>query len=179
MNRLPLATLALASLFAFAVHAQGLKLPDAKPAEAKQEPSAAPAPGPGPGQEPDPKIIEEIMACLAPGLSEDWKRTWIVIREANRDKTGKERLYVGTFHYATDDSDLKGKWVQPCSQEKIVEGVGKLNAYLPGNQQRWTAATFTFYRDGRFQASYDYTLPKPAAKPAAKPAPKKKQEAAK
>jgi len=176
MKRLPLAALVLASLFAFAVHAQqGLKLPEAKPAETKPEPAAAPAPGPG--QEPDPKIVEDIMNCLAEGLPPDWKHAWFVIREAERDKTGKERLYIGRFFVATDEADRKGKPLQTCGATRILTNVGKLNEYLPANQQRWTGATFNFYRDGRFEVAYDYTPPKPAAK--SKPAAKKKQDPAK
>ena len=175
MNRLPLPTFVLASLFAFAVHAQGLKLPDAKPAETTPAPAAAATPGPG--QEPDPKIVEEIMNCLAEGLPPDWKRAWFIIREAERDKSGKERVYIGRFFVATDENDRKGKPLQTCGPNRIVTAVGKLNEYLPANQQRWTGATFNFYRDGRFDVAYDFTPPKPAAK--AKPAAKKKQEAAK
>jgi hypothetical protein len=175
MNRLSLATLTLVTLFAFAVHAQDPQKPEAKPAaDAKQEPSAVPPPGPG--QEPDPKIVEGIMSCLAEGLTEDWKRAWFVIRETGRDKTGKTRKYEGNFFFATDLKDRKGKRLQTCGPEKILEGVGRLNEYLPGNQQRWTGATFNFYRDGRYEVSYDFTPPKPAA---AKPAAKKKQETAK
>ena len=174
MHRTFPAVLVLIALFSAAAHAQDPQKPAEKPAaDATQEPAAAPRPGPG--QEPDPKIIDDLVGCLATGLTEDWKRAWIVIREADRDKAGNERIYVGTFFYATDLNDRKGKKLQVCSHTKILEGVGKLNDYLPANQQRWTAATFNFYRDGRFEASYDYTPPKPAAKPAAK----KKPEAAK
>lgn len=174
MNRLPVFTFFLATLFAFAVHAQD---PQKPAAETAQEPAAAPRPGPG--QEPDPKIIEGIMNCLAPGLPPDWKRAWFAINESARDKTGKERTYVAVFFYATDDKDSKGEKLQTCGAAQILEGVGKLNEYLPANQQRWTGAKFTFHRDGRYEVAYDYTPPKPAAKPAAKPTAKKKQETAK
>jgi hypothetical protein len=178
MHRKLLAALLSGALFAAAALAQDPQKPAEKPAaEATQGPTSVPPPGPG--QEPDPKIIGDLMDCLATGLTEDWKRAWMVIREADRDKTGNERICVGTFFYATDLNDRKGKKLQVCSHTKILEGIGKLNDYLPGNQQRWTAATFNFYRDGRFEASYDYTPPKPKAKPPAKPAAKKKQETAK
>jgi hypothetical protein len=175
MIRTLLAALILGALFAATtVRAQAPQNPDAKPtADAKQEP-AAPA-APRPGDQPDPKIIEDLMGCLATGLTEDWKRAWFVIRETGRDKTGKDRRYEGNFFYATDVNDRKGKRLKICGPEKILEGVGKLNEYLPGDQQRWTGATFSFYRDGRFEVAYDFTPPKPAAKPAAK----KKQEAGK
>ena len=174
MNRTLLAALALGALVAITAHAQDpLKPAATPPAGTKQEPSAPAAPRPG--DQPDPKIIEDLMSCLAVGLTEDWKKAWFTIRETGRDKTGKDRSYEGNFFYATDTNDRKGKRLQTCGPEKIIEGIGKLNEYLPGNQQRWTGATFNFYRDGRYEVSYDYTPPKPAAKPAAK----KKQEAAK
>jgi len=175
MNRTLLAALALCASFAATAQAQDPQKPAATPppADIKQE-SAAPA-KPRPGDQPDPAIIEGLMGCLAVGLTDDWKKAWFVIRETGRDKTGKDRSYEGNFFYATDVNDRKGKRLQTCGAEKILEGVGRLNEYLPGNQQRWTGATFNFYRDGRYEVAYDYTPPKPAAKPAAK----KKQEATK
>jgi hypothetical protein len=174
MNRTLLFAFVAGAFFVTAIQAQDAQKPEAKPAaEAKQEPGAPAAPRPG--DPPDPKIIEDFMSCLAVGLTEDWKKTWFVIRETGRDKTGKERSYEGNFFYATDDNDRKGKRLSICGPDKILEGVGKMNGYLPANQQRWSGATFSFYRDGRFEVAYDFTPPKPAAKPAAK----KKQEAAK
>src|SRR6476620_278554 len=105
MNRLPVAALLLAALLAFAAHAQDSQKPEAKPA-AEAPAGAASVPPPRPGQEPDQKIVEDIMTCLAHGLTPDWRRAWFVINEAARDKTGKERTYVAQFFYATGDSDL-------------------------------------------------------------------------
>ena len=133
-------------------------------------------PAPGPGQEPDPAIIEGIMQCLAEGLTPQWFKTWFTIRETRRNDAGTARQYEAVFFVANSPSDEKGEPLSPCGPEKIIEGVGALNAYLPESQQRWTAATFTFYRDGRYAANYDYSAvpkPKPAAKAAAKPAAKK------
>ncbi len=114
MHRTFPAILVLGALFTAAAQAQDPQKPAEKPAaEATQEPTSVPPPGPG--QEPDPKIINDLMGCLAEGLTEDWKRAWIVIREADRDKTGNERIYVGTFFFATDTNDRKGKNLQVCS----------------------------------------------------------------
>lgn len=170
-SRLPalLAGTALA-LTALCAHAQDA----AKPEEAKPESQPA-APAPGPGQAPDPKILQGIAECLAEGLPDNWKRTWFEIREIKRDASGKDRQYEARFFYATDPKDRKGRKLQPCGAEQIVRGVGDLNNYLPADQQRWTAATFSFERDGRFEAKYDFTPPKPAAK-APRPAATKKAD---
>jgi len=172
------AALALAPLLS---HAQDAKPPakaeEAKPGDAKADPAQPEAPGPG--QEPDPKILQSIAECLAEGLPENWQRTWFEIREIKRDATGKDRQYEALFFYATDPKDRKGRKLQPCGAEQIVRGVGELNNYLPADQQRWTAATFSFDRDGKFEAKYDYTPPKPPAKAAGKaprPAAKKKAD---
>jgi hypothetical protein len=143
-----------------------------KPAAETKEPAK-----PGPGQEPDPAIIEGIMTCLAEGLTPEWFKTWFVIKELRRNEAGTARQFEGTFFVANKQGDDKGEPLQTCGPARIIEGVGALNAYLPESQQRWTAATFTFYRDGRYAANYDYTPVKAAAKssakPAAKPVPKK------
>jgi hypothetical protein len=162
--------LLLCALIALPLHAQE------KPAAESKE-----APKPAPGQEVDPAIIESIMTCLAAGLTPEWFKTWFVIRETKRNAAGTARQFEATFFVANKPDDNKGEPLQTCGAQQILEGVGALNGYLPEKQQRWTAATFTFFRDGRYNASYDYTPVKPAAKPAAKPKPaaKKKQEAAK
>ena len=171
MNRTLISALLLGALLAGTAQAQ-----DPKPAAASPE-----AVKPGPGQEPDPKIIEGIMTCMAEGLPENWQKTWFVIRQIGVDPKDKSRKYEANFYFATQESDTKGERLQPCGAAKVLEGVSALNAYLPDNQKVWSGATFTFHRDGRYQANYDVTpfKPKPAAKPAAKPATKKKQETSK
>jgi hypothetical protein len=171
MQRTLIATFAAAALAlagAASVHAQ-----DPKP--------AAEAPAPVPGQEPDPKIVEDLMTCLAEGLTPQWQKAWIVVQQFDRDAAGTTRTFSANVLWATDPKDDKGMPLKTCGAEIVVEGIGKLNAYLPDSQQRWTGAVFTFHRDGRYLATYDYTplKPKPAAaaKPAAKPAAKKKEAA--
>jgi hypothetical protein len=165
MNRTLIAALLLGALLSGGVLAQ-----DPKPAAASGE-----AVKPGPGQEPDPKIIEGIMSCLAEGLPQNWQKTWFVIRQIGVDAKDKSRKYEADFFFATQEADKKGKRLQTCGAEKVLEGVAALNAYLPDSQKRWSGATFTFQRDGRYQATYDVTPFKPKPKPAAK----KKQEPAK
>jgi hypothetical protein len=170
MKNVPLFAPLVAVIFSFAAYAQD----PVKPAAEAQKPAAEaatpePAPARQPGQEPDPKILEGLFACIAEGLPEDWKRTWFVIRETSQSKDGLERSFSADFFYATKVSDRKGRPLKPCGPDPVLEAVAALNDYLPENQQRWTGATFSFMRDGKFEAHYDYTKPKPAArKPAAK-----------
>lgn len=179
MKNPSLAAFVFCTALAFAAHAQEAKKPEPaadKPAAAAQEPAAKPAPGPG--QTPDPQILENIIACLAEGLTPDWKKAWFVIKEIDRNEAERTRQFEGDFFYATNVKDRKGKRLQTCGPEKIIQGVSDLNDYLTPEQQRWTSAVFTFTRDdAKYDVKYDYTPFKP--KPAAKPAARKKQEAAK
>ena len=174
MHRIAIALLLLAALGAQSAQAQ-----DPKPSvEAK--PAAA-----APGQEPDPKIIEDIMQCLVPGLTSDWQRTWIIVTQVSHEAGAATRQYVAEFFYASKESDKNGRRMRTCGDESVLKGITALNAYLPESQRRWTSAVFTFYRDGRYAANYGYepvpaaSEEKPAPKKAAKKAPAKKQDAAK
>ena len=156
------------ALLAFAVQAQD-----------PQKPAA-------PGQEPDPKIVEGIMACLGEGLPEGWKKTWFVMNEIGRssDSAGATRQFETTFYYATDPNDSKGRQFKPCGANRIVDGVIALNAYLQPSQRRWGGMTMTFLLDGRYEAAYDFTPRKPApivkpAEPKGKATAKKKSETSK
>jgi hypothetical protein len=168
----------MAALLLGALLSGSLQAQDTKPAA---EPQAEPAKAaPAPGQEPDPKYIEGIMQCLAVGLPEKWQRTWIIVTQVSRETGSATRQYVAEFFYATSEKDLNGKRMPTCGDQSVLENITALNAYLPESQRRWTGAVFTFYRDGRYAANYDYTPVKPLAKPAAKKTPaKKKQEPAK
>ena len=186
MNRISTIALVLGALLAFAAQAQDPQKPAAGAAAQQDQ-----APAPAPGQEVDPKIIEGIMACLGQGLPEGWKKAWFVISEIGREADGSTRQYEGTFFYATDPDDRKGRPFKPCGANRIVDGVLALNAYLQPSQRRWSGVTMTFLVDGRYEAAYDFTpraaapikpLAEPAtttAKPTAKTAAKKKQEASK
>jgi len=179
-NPTALSALLFGALLAFAAQAQDPQKPAAESA-----PAAATARAPG--QEPDPRIIEGIMQCLGEGLPEGWQKTWFTINETGRnskDATGTTRQFEAKFFYATDPKDAKGKPYRPCGANRIVDGVIALNDYLQPSQKRWTGLTMTFLIDGTYDASYDYTVRKPApaaapAKSAAKPAAKKKQETTK
>jgi hypothetical protein len=180
MNRISMIAFVLCALLSFKVQAQDPQKPAA--GDAAQAGSAPATPG-----EPDPKIVEGIMACLGEGLPEGWKKAWFVMNEIGRsnDSEGATRQFEATFYYATDPSDTKGRQFKPCGANRIVEGVIALNAYLQPSQRRWGGMTMTFLLDGRYEASYDFSprkpapIVKPAAAPAAKPAAKKKSEAPK
>jgi hypothetical protein len=172
--RLRLLTPLAAALCAFATYAQDPLKPAAeaeKPAVEAAKPE--PAPARRPGQDPDPKILDGIFACIAEGLPEGWKKTWFVVKEIGRSKDGATRNFAADFFYATNVNDRKGRPLKPCGAEPVLEGVGALQDYLPDGQRRWTGATFSFMPDGKFEAKYDFTPPRPApAKPVAKkPAP--------
>jgi hypothetical protein len=178
-------TLLLAGSLAVILPAQAQ---EQKPAAEAPKPAAG-KPEPAPGQEPDPEILLGIMNCLADGLPPDWRKAWFVIKQTDRNAAGNAREFEATFFYATSENDTKGERLKPCGDgADVLDGVGRLNAYLPENQRRWSGATFTFFRDGRYGAVYDQTpfqmkpaatspAAKPAAKSGAKPAAKKKQDA--
>jgi hypothetical protein len=166
MNPTIVSALLLGALLAGNVQAQ-----DPKPAAASAE-----AVKPGPGQEPDPKIIEGMMRCMAEGLPENWQKAWFVIRQIDVDPKDRSRKFEANFFFATQEVDKKGKRLQTCGAAKVLEGVAALNAYLPDEQKRWSGVTMTFFRDGRYQANYDMSPFMPTAKQA--PA-KKKADAAK
>ena len=161
----------------------------ALPSQAQDPQKPAPydptvAPAPVPGQPPDQKIIVGLMECLADGLVEGWKKAWFTIKEIRRNLDGT-RQYEAKFLYTTDFKDKVGKPFEPCGTARIVDGVLALNDYLQPSQRRWTGMTMTFNIDSSFDATYEFTEPKPdpadaaPAKAAPKPAAKKKQETSK
>lgn len=131
MKRPCLAAFLAGSLIAFSAQGQDEKKPE-----------------PAPGQTPDPQIIENIMGCLAEGLTPDWEKAWFVIRETGRNVAEATRQFEGDFFFATNSRDRKGKPLRTCGAERIVQAVSDLNDYLSKDKQSWTSATFTFQRDG-------------------------------
>lgn len=180
MNSLTRTAALLGLALAFAAHAQDAQKQEAKPAEAAKPAAEAPAPEkpkPGPGQEVDPKILQDMLGCMAKGLPQDWKKAWFVVHQIGVN-VDRSRKFEANFFYAKKETDKKGLRLQVCDPIKVLEGVAELNAYLPESQKLWSGMTMTFFRDGRYQANYDMSPFKP--KPAPKKAPaKKKAEAAK
>ena len=162
-----------AALCALAVHAQDPQKPEPQPqSEPQQQPEAPQRPEPEPA--PNSRIMEQIFACIAEGLPQDWMKAWFVITATGRSADGSSRKLVARFFFATNVKDRKGKPFKPCGLEPVFEGVGALSDLLPEEQRRWTEATISITNDGNFEAKFDFTPRKPAAaKPAAKPTRKK------
>lgn len=179
MKRPCLAAILACLALAFAAQAQEPKKPEAAPEKPAAGAAEAPAakPAPKPGDTPDPEIFQGMLHCLAEGMTPDWKKAWIVVREVDRDERNAVRQFQGDFYFATKENDHKGKRLQTCGAQRMVAYVGALNDYLTADQKAWTSATVTFLKDGSYDVKYAYTPVKP--KPAAKPAAKKKQEPAK
>src|SRR5512139_2384529 len=115
MKHLAVLALLLGTLTAFAARAQDPQKPAPAAEEPKQEQATKPAPGPG--QEPDPKILEGIFDCLAPGLTPEWKKAWFVVSEIARDERSATRSFEAKFFFATDAGDSKGRPLRTCGGE--------------------------------------------------------------
>ncbi len=141
------ALVVLCALFAAAAQAQ-LKPPKEKPqaaAKAKAKPAAAKV---------DTKIIEQIFACLQPGLPQDWKKAWVVVTELASD--GTTRKFEAQFFYATAMADDKGEPLKPCDAEAVAKDVYRLNDSLKPEQRQWKAARLVITSEGDFELKYDY-----------------------
>jgi len=103
----------------------------------------------------DPKIVQQIFNCIAAGLPADWKRTWVVVTELQ--KQGGTRQFEADFFYASAADDLVGRPLQPCDKQKVAQDVYSLNQFLPSYEKRqWKQATMIFKSDGSFDLKYDY-----------------------
>jgi hypothetical protein len=107
-------------------------------------------------EQPDPKDLEAIFSCMATGLPQNWKRTWVVVTETGVDRG--TRNFEAQFFYATSASDSKGMPLKPCDSQQVAERVYGLNRYLPSFEQRqWREAKLVFGDDGRYDLTYDYS----------------------
>jgi len=146
---LRLALAVLCAALAAAAQAQ-LKPPKEKPAtaaktKAKAKPAAAKV---------DTRVIEQILACLEPGLPQDWKKAWIVVTELDTD--GATRKFEAQFFYATAMADDKGEPLKPCDAEAVAKDVYRLNDSLKPEQRQWKAARLVITSEGDFELKYDY-----------------------
>jgi hypothetical protein len=122
--------------------------PVVKPAP---EPRAVAAIAPAPAGPPklDPKMVEQIFSCLAPGLPSDWKRTWVVVSNAGAATTAK-------FYYSVTLRDDDAEELVPCNAQEITRRITGLTAALPVDQQGWTSARLSIDHEGEFALKYDF-----------------------
>lgn len=116
--------------------------------------SAAPtsvAAKPAAGGKPDPRLIENIFACLSPGLPNEWKKAWIVLAEP-----GADRKLDAKFFYAVSATDEKGESFVPCNVKAVADSVYGLNDLLRPEQRRWRSARLLITSDGDYELTYDY-----------------------
>ena len=112
--------------------------------------SVAAAKPPAPGK-PDPRLIENIFACLSPGLPNEWKKAWIVLAEP-----GPDRKLDARFFYAITMADDKGEAFVPCNAKAVADSLYGLNDLLAPEQRRWRAARLVITSDGDYELKYDY-----------------------
>jgi hypothetical protein len=134
--------------------------PVAAPAPAAPAPAAraiaAIAPAPFAASKLDGKLVEQIFSCLAPGLPQDWKKTWVVITNVEA-AAGKERKYEAKFYATNSFGDDEGEPLVPCNAQEISRRITGLNDALPPERRRWKSARLVIDSEGEFELKYDYS----------------------
>ncbi len=115
----------------------------------------APAPAPFTAPKLDAKLVEQIVTCLAPGLPQDWKRTWVVISDVEAD-SAKGSRYEAKFYVTNSLGDDEGEPLVPCNAQEISLRITRLNDALPPERRRWKTARLVIDSDGEFELKYDY-----------------------
>lgn len=128
-----------------------LSRPAPAPAVVASAAPAAVAAKPAAGGKPDPRLIENIFACLSPGLPNEWKKAWIVLAEP-----GPDRKLDAKFFYAVTAADDKGEAFVPCNAKAVADSVYGLNDLLAPEQRRWRAARLVITNEGSYELKYDY-----------------------
>jgi hypothetical protein len=127
--------------------------PVAKPAPAapeKREVAAvAPAPSAFAAPKLDAKLVEQIFSCLAPGLPQDWKRTWVVVTSAGTAVAAK-------FYVTSSYRDEDGEEFVPCNVPEITRRIAGLSDALPAEQRRWSSARLAIDNEGQYELKYEY-----------------------
>lgn len=103
----------------------------------------------------DPKIIESIFVCLAPGLPQDWKKTWFVITNVERGIT-EEREFDAKFYYTITSLDSDRLELVPCNLQEIARRISVLSDSLPPERRAWSSARFVIDSNGDYELKYDY-----------------------
>jgi len=97
----------------------------------------------------DAKLVEQIFSCLAPGLPQDWKRTWVVV-------TNAETAVAAKFFYTASYRNEDAEEFVPCNAQEITRRITGLNASLAPAQQRWKSARLAIDSEGVYELVYDY-----------------------
>ena len=140
--------------------------PVAKPAPAAPAPAAAtpargtiaavvPAPALSPLAAPklDAKLVENIFACLAPGLPQDWKKTWVVVTGLDE---AAGRRYETKFYYSNSFGDDDGDQFVPCNSQEVTRRITGLSDTLPPDRRNWKTAKLVIDNEGDYELKYDY-----------------------
>ena len=130
----------------------------AKPAlvpEKREVAAIAPAAAPFAAPKLDAKLVEQIFSCLAPGLPQDWKRTWVVVTDVEADG-GKASRYETKFYATNSFGDDEGEPFVPCNAQEISRRITALNDSLPPDRRRWKTARLVIDSEGEFDLKYDY-----------------------
>jgi hypothetical protein len=120
------------------------------PAPARREVAAVAPSSQPPAPKLDAKTVEQIFSCLAPGLPQDWKRTWVVVTSAANSVTAK-------FYATTSLRREDGEEFVPCNAQEITRRITGLNDALPPEQRGWTSARLTIDSEGAYELNYDYS----------------------
>ena len=92
--------------------------------------------------------MEQIFSCLAPGLPQDWKRTWVVV--------SAETAATAKFYVTTSLRDEDAEEFTPCNVPEVARRIAGLSDSLPPEQRRWKSARLVIDSEGEFELKYDY-----------------------
>jgi len=109
---------------------------------------AAVAPAPAALPKLDAKAVEQIFSCLAPGLPQDWKRTWVTITA--------DPAVAAKFYFTTSFREEDAEEFVPCNAQEITRRIVNLNGGLSAEQRRWKSARLMIDSEGEFELKYDY-----------------------
>ena len=120
----------------------------APPAPARREVAvAAPAAAPA-GLRLEPKTVEQIFSCLAPGLPAEWKRTWVEVTNSGSALTAKT-------YFTTSLRREDGEEFTPCNAPELARRIAGLASALPPDQQNWRSARLSIDSEGAYELLYD------------------------
>jgi hypothetical protein len=112
--------------------------------------AAAPAAAPYTTPKLDARMVEQIFSCLAPGLPQDWKRTWVVV-------SSSESAVAAKFFYTNSFRDQDAEEFVPCNAQEITRRVTGLNESLAPAQRGWRSARLAIDNEGAYELVYDYS----------------------